>query len=218
MACTNPAATGGGYNDYSSCDSGHGVCSPDTSTGSDLGKGYCVPKCSVPLAGGAATGCLPGDTCIPQTLASGATAATGSCEGGGCSTDADCAGDPTGTYTKCQKETLNCVKPASLVTYATTGTACSITVAGTTSPTNCICMAPNPTTATTHGYCSNICITGDAAHGCGTGYTCNPLLSTTYFTAVPTGISAYCVKSCTSSTTCPTGTTCQAVAGGKFCF
>jgi hypothetical protein len=215
MACTNPADSSysSGYADYSSCDSATGVCSPDT-TKND-GSGYCVPKCSVPLSGGAATGCLVGDTCMPQILPAGASAAVGSCEGGSCKADSDCTA-VSSTYTKCQKETLNCVQPANYKTFGAQGAACTISTAGTSTPT-CICIAPNPTTSSTHGYCADVCITGDATHGCATGYTCNPLLNGSVFTGVPNNITGYCVKACTSTANCPTGTTCQAVAGGSFC-
>ncbi len=213
--CTNPTSSGSssGYADYSPCDSNSGVCSPDTTLND--GTGYCVPQCAVPLGGGAASGCLAGDTCIVQILNSSATGAIGSCEGGACTADSQCTA-VSSTYTKCQKETLNCVKPADFKTFGANGAACTLSTSGASSPT-CVCLAANPTTTSTKGYCSNICITGDAAHGCPSGYTCDPLLSATYFSAIPTGVTGYCSKSCTTSSGCPTGTTCQSFGGTKVC-
>jgi hypothetical protein len=210
--CTNPPATTG-YKDYSPCDGNSGVCSPNTTLND--GTGYCVPQCAVPLNGGAASGCLAGDTCIVQILNSAATGAIGSCEGGACTADTQCSAT-SATYTKCQKETLNCVKPADYKTFGANGAACTISTAGVSTP-SCVCLAASPTTVATKGYCANICITGDAAHGCPTGYVCDPLLNATYFTAIPTGVTGYCSKSCTTSTGCPTGTTCQSFGGTKVC-
>jgi hypothetical protein len=212
MACTNPtnAASSSGYADYSACDSDSGVCSPNTTTND--GTGFCVPKCTVPLGGGSASGCLPGETCTAKLIDASGTSATGSCERDACKADTDC---PAG-YPKCQKETMNCVDAASYQALSgATGTACSVSAAGTATP-NCLCLAASSTT-TSKGYCTTACITGDATHGCATGYTCNPRLPTTYFTAVPNGLAGLCVKACTATTGCATGTTCQTFAGGKFC-
>ena len=213
MACTNPAdsSSSSGYADYSPCDSDAGVCSPDT-TKND-GSGYCAPKCSIPLHGGAATGCLTGDTCIPDLLDSSGSSAIGSCEGGACTSDAECAA-ASSTYAKCQKETMNCVQTTQ--TFGAAGAKCTVSTSGTSTP-NCVCLAANPTSASTTGYCANLCITGDASHGCSSGYSCDPLLNTTYFTAIPTGIVGYCAKSCSTSSTCPTGTTCQSFGGPSVC-
>lgn len=170
--------------------------------------GYCMSRCSFG-ASGSATGCVGKTSCtvVAWARSGGSITGSGFCRGG-CTADSDCSGGQ-----KCQKETGSCV--ATLTVYAKTlGASCS-------SGADCDCMYNG---ATSSGYCTRYCRTGDAAAACPTGFSCDPGLPNsdtmgTLFSSSPTGLNGRCLKNCSVDGDCPTGAHCESnvATASKVC-
>jgi hypothetical protein len=205
-------------NDYSPCDHSKGYCEA-TSTGS--AQGICVGGCDFGMDGTYSRSCPTGVACVNSGYIALNTDGTwksgiGTCEGGTCTADTDCAASAP----KCQKETMNCVSASNYHTYTKNpGDACTRPASG--SSTDCLCWAE----AGKPGYCASICTIGGAA--CATGLNCMALLPKTTdtgapaWTTEPTGMQGYCLKPCTQDTDCSSitgGAYCEtSVVGGGFC-
>jgi hypothetical protein len=204
------------------CDGSRGICLDPGSTGT----GECRPLCKFSTSGTYSTPCAGKNACsLEYTFDDGAgVAAYGQCVGG-CTADSDC---PSGS--KCDAHDQSCYVTCATDTDCTTAWsgapstwkcdttkgACTFKYpkafgASCTTSTDCPCL--KGTTASS-GLCTKTCVTGSTAPAiaCGTGYTCDALLPTT-FTTQPSGVSGLCVKNCTSATDCPTGMTCAASGG-----
>ncbi|MGZ3420821.1 MAG: hypothetical protein ACXVEE_23290 [Polyangiales bacterium] len=200
------------------CDGSRGICLDPGMTGT----GECRPLCKFSSSGTYGTKCAGKNACsLEYTFDDGTgVAAFGQCVGG-CTVDSDC---PSGS--KCDAHDLACYVTCTSDTDCTskwsgapstwkcdtTKGACTFKYpkafgASCTSTTDCPCLLG---TSATTGICTKTCLTGTTS--CGTGYTCDALLPTT-FTKQPSGVSGLCVKNCTTATDCPSKQTCSASGG-----
>lgn len=186
------------------CDRGTGVC-----LASDEG-GLCLPECRFKDDGAVPVGCEAGNACNIYgwgALEDGSVIGVGYCFGG-CRSDADCKR----TGERCQVEDGLC--RTTIVTYTKAlGDACTVTTSG--NP-GCNCIASR----TGQGYCTRVCRVGEAGT-CPTGFSCDSGLPRTklladdiVFSKAPAGISAYCLKNCTTDADCTAlGAHCDESAG-----
>lgn len=139
-----------------------GFCFPLT-TPPAPSQGLCLPKCTFPVDGSPAVGCIGKDVCVPQVADMDPTTKSvvvvGFCQGF-CETDSDCSA--VGTGYACQTDTGECVLTQNKVTRTKhVGDACTASTTTTTTACNCV----------TAGFCTTACVVGRTP--CPNGWVCD---------------------------------------------
>lgn len=185
------------------CDGERGLC---VAIGT---ASVCFPRCTFDDDGAPPRGCIGNDLCsavVSSSDEAGRAHGEGYCVGG-CLLDAECTkGD------HCQVDQGQCVGRVIARTIAV-GAPCG---AGSNPPeVDCNCRyAPG----TLEGYCTQLCVTGDATRGCPSGSTCISGVTKPSFTHEPPGLAGNCMLNCTTDDDCfGLSSKCVDAPSGKIC-